>query len=664
LITALQSSGIAIIGPGDSVVAKPAEPWQGMLMMPWEVRTTAAMILPDRAVTFSLTDLSAVMLAAIPELKGAPLEQLIVNDIHTLADSQQPTRRFFGQFIVALGRNANSHTPYDLLAGADPQKIRFDGLQASLIFRRLAIDILMLTGGKQQKSSLSFERFYAASDEVLDWLEPTVYAQSAPPCKLDDKSRTIMDVVALGSQLAFGGVKVGDMGMQGVLNYLESHGFSGAKNLGSISAIVSALLGYAQFIATYAALEVDVSLDAPPLMRTKKRAPQSGERKQLTAIVKMNIGNAQMLNCFRIMLNALGLDFSLPNDGPVKGAHVLWYGAEGFDQAAAVLHGGDEAIVQFATPQESHIQNGGDVSSGTNAVTNAVTGEDGKVQIGVEGTGQQEDILDDATQVSKSAKVRLNVALKGADLFGDLQEASGTAAGGLVGLANLPLSILYRAQWASAGHYSFPVRDWRNGPVTWMGQVTYTKIMEHSESDSHNAVHSEQEYSDELTLTVSVDDKVKDSDAFGSSGAAMTGTAQVHHVTRGVRTSGRLTQCGGNTMDLKTMTVQSGEGSGSGTAKVSLGISADGQYSITVSTEFPPVTYTNNYTVQQMMLGKLCHLENDSHSTPSSTVGPVTIDAIQGDGKVDPNSPDHLSGSTEEKDGDTTRTITWDLQRQ
>ena len=52
------------------------------------------------------------------------------------------------------------------------------------------------------------------------------------------------------------------------------------------------------------------------------------------------------------------------------------------------------------------------------------------------------------------------------------------------------------------------------------------------------------------------------------------------------------------------------------------------------------------------MFGKLCHLENDSHATPSSSVGPVSIDAIQGDGKVDPNSPDHLSGSTEEKDGE------------
>jgi hypothetical protein len=30
---------------------------------------------------------------------------------------------------------------------------------------------------------------------------------------------------------------------------------------------------------------------------------------------------------------------------------------------------------------------------------------------------------------------------------------------------------------------------------------------------------------------------------------------------------------------------------------------------------------------------------------------------------IDPNHPDRLSGTTEEKEGDTTRTITWDLQR-
>jgi hypothetical protein len=36
---------------------------------------------------------------------------------------------------------------------------------------------------------------------------------------------------------------------------------------------------------------------------------------------------------------------------------------------------------------------------------------------------------------------------------------------------------------------------------------------------------------------------------------------------------------------------------------------------------------------------------------------------IQGDGMIDPSKPDRLTGRTEEKEGDTTKTLTWDLQR-
>ena len=114
---------------------------------------------------------------------------------------------------------------------------------------------------------------------------------------------------------------------------------------------------------------------------------------------------------------------------------------------------------------------------------------------------------------------------------------------------------------------------------------------------------------------------------------------------------------------MKSLSVETGEGSGSGTAKVSLGISADGQYSITVTPEFSPIAYKNTYSSQSMGFGKMCHVENPSSSTSSSATGPVSIDVIQGDGKINPSSPDRLSGSTEEKEGHTTQTITWDLQR-
>ena len=656
LTTALQASGIAVVGTGDTLAAKPADPWQGMVMKPWEVRTALVMVLPERTVTFALTDVAAALMTLVPELKDAAVEQLIVQDLRVLAASEVPTRRFFARFVDALGRNAESHTPYSLLDAADPRTIRVDGLQASLIVRRLATDVRMYTREtNEKKKTVSFV------ETLGNWIVPALHAQGSPPCTLDERSRTIMDMVALGSQLGFGGVQVGEMGMRGVIDHLESNGFPGSRNLGTISAVVSALLAYAQFMATYAALEADVTMDAPPLERTKEQAPRSGTRRQLTATIRMNIGNAQILNCFRIMLNAVGQDFSLPNDGPVKGARVLWFGVEGFDETTQALHGGSEAIVQFVAPEESRIQGGG--SASTSPVTHAVTGDDGKVQIGVEGRGQRQRISDDATEVRKSAKVRLQVALKGADLFGDLQEAAGGAAGGVGGLPAVPLGILTRMQWASVGHYRFPVTDWRDGPAEWTGTVTFTEATAWNESSAGKAIHTEQEYNDTRTLTITLTETVPEPGVFGSSGAMIRGQADVRHTSRNLRTGGRLVQCNRVITDMKSKQLDTGDGSGAGTAKVSLGISADGQYSITVHPELPPLTYKSDYSSEQMVHRNQCQVTSQSSSSSRTAQGPISLKLIQGDGTIDPRKPDSLSGRIQERDGKTIRTLTWDLQR-
>ena len=643
LVAALQASGIGILGPGNSVDAKPAEPWQGMTMQRWEVRTSAAMVLPERTVTFTLSNLAAFLVDVIPELKGAPVEQLIVQDLRALAESPVATTRFFTRFVAALGRNASSHPSYDLLADVDPLAIQLDGLQASLILRRLSTDVLMLAGDTNPKKT----RASAASvlDTLYESLSPTVHAQSQPPCRMSDSTQTIMDAAAFGTSMAWGGFEVGELATPGIMQRV------GVDKLGGAAAIASTLLAYAQFIAAYAALEAEVTMDAQPLVRTKKMSPQTGERRQLTGIVKLNIGNAQMLNCFRALLIAVGLDFSLPNDGPVKGAQVSWYGVDGFDLSAAPLHGGSEAIVQFASTDASH------------PVKDAVTGDDGKVQVGVEGRGQRKNVSNDATAVNKSAKVRLQVALKGADLFGDLQEAAGTAAGGLIGLATLPLSILQRAQWASVGHHTFPVRDWRDGPAEWVGTIKYTKTTEFNESHAGEAAHNEQSHSEKLTLNVNITDRLEGSDAFGGSGAALKGTAQANFTSRVTRSGGRLTRCSGVVTDMKSLQVQTGEGSGSGTARASVGIAADGQYSISISPEVT-LTYRTDATSQTMGYGKMCQIENRTIPSPTSVASaPLSTSLIQGDGRIDPSMPDKLSGSSTEREGRTTHTITWDLQR-
>ena len=434
LMAALQASGIGVVGPENAVDAKPLEPWQGITMQRWEVRLAAAMVLPQRGVSLALPDLAAFLVAAIPELTGAPVEQLIVKDLRALADSPAPTKQFFGRFIAALGRNAVSHAPYDLSGDVNPQTIQLDGLQTSLLLRRLAIDVLMLTGDAKGQSAEPPKKSASFLRTLDEWLVPAAHAQGQTPCSFSERWQTIFDIVGFGSSLAWGGFQVGELGMAGFMERL------GLSRVSRPAAIASTLLAYAQFIAAYAALEVETTIDQSPLVRTKKGRPQSGERRELSATVKMDLGNAEMLNCMRAILIPAGFDFSVPNNGPVKGARVLWYGVDGFDQAAAALHGGSEAIVQFVASEGSRIQVAGSGSS--SPVTGSVTGEDGKVHIGVEGRGQNENLDDDARPVAKTATVRLHVALKGSDLFGDVREAAGTAASGLVGLWTVPLSVL------------------------------------------------------------------------------------------------------------------------------------------------------------------------------------------------------------------------------
>ena len=448
LMAALQASGIGVVGPENAVDAKPLEPWQGITMQRWEVRLAAAMVLPQRGVSLALPDLAAFLVAAIPELTGAPVEQLIVKDLRALADSPAPTKQFFGRFIAALGRNAVSHDPYDLSGDVNPQTIQLDGLQTSLLLRRLAIDVLMLTGDAKGQSAPPQKKTASIIGALDEWLVPAAHAQGQTPCAFSERKQTILDIVGFGSSLAWGGFQVGELGMPG---FMER---AGLTRVSRAAAIASTLLAYAQFIAAYAALEVETTIDQAPLVRTKKGRPQSGERRELSATVKMDLGNAEMLNCVRALLILIGFDFSVPNNGPVKGARVLWYGVDGFDQAAAALHGGSEAIVQFVASEGSRIQVTGSGSS------SPVTGwRDGRRRQGAHRRRGTRPEREPRRQREASRQDGDGQAARGAQGLRSVWRCSGGGRHGCewtAGTLTVPLSVLTRAQWASVGHLTFP----------------------------------------------------------------------------------------------------------------------------------------------------------------------------------------------------------------
>ncbi len=292
LMAALQASGIGVVGPENAVDAKPLEPWQGITMQRWEVRLAAAMVLPQRSVSLALPDLAAFLVAAIPELTGAPVEQLIVKDLRALADSPAPTKQFFGRFIAALGRNAVSHDPGNDLSGdVNPQTIQLDGLQTSLLLRRLAIDVLMLTGDAKGQSAPPQKKTASIIGALDEWLVPAAHAQGQTPCAFSERNQTILDIIGFGSSLAWGGFQVGDSGMPG---FMER---AGLTRVSRAAAIASTLLAYAQFIAADAALEGRPTSTRAVFFsrRTKEEDRNLASGAKLSATVKMGTpGNAEM----------------------------------------------------------------------------------------------------------------------------------------------------------------------------------------------------------------------------------------------------------------------------------------------------------------------------------------------------------------------------------
>jgi hypothetical protein len=115
LLAAFQENGIAIRSADGGLANKPAEPWQGLIYEAWEMRLLFNMVHRENFVTINLVDLTDTLRSVMPELDKAPLAQLLVEDLQTYAQSDQPTMRFWARFIVELGKQAQAHPSYDLL---------------------------------------------------------------------------------------------------------------------------------------------------------------------------------------------------------------------------------------------------------------------------------------------------------------------------------------------------------------------------------------------------------------------------------------------------------------------------------------------------------------------------------------------------------------------
>jgi hypothetical protein len=645
LLTAIMTAGFGI-RDRDGGVTQTVQPGQGLIFEAWEVAAMAKMYGERRTVELSyLTD----SIKTIPELKQAPLERILIDAIRKHAASDQPELRFWARFIVELGRQSNP--AYDLLKPAHDKLIRIDAIQNALILRRVMGDVYSL-GQRSEQAARKPKALYA-------------HAPQTQPCSLSDMESTIADIQATATTTAFGEL------MSFLKQKLGGSAGDLFGNYGKFANIANILLAYAKFIATYAALETEITVENPPLVRNTTTS--AGSRRQLTAKVKMDIGKWQQVNCFRWLLNAgTGLDLNLMNDGPLPGVDVNWRLVSG--GAADFYSSGDRSqqIVWFAgtgpriQDAGTYAGIGGKPGTPVGNLTRTKTDAQGNARVLLEGASRRNYIPAPHVPVMKQAVVMTTVKLKGGDIKGDAVDIAGHVSGGMITLAQkeglggsaggmftLPLELLYRTDWASTATIEVPVKDWETcDSEGWEGTITYKKEFTYTHQNRNDKGHDETVRKESFTATITV----------------RPGDRLVSVNNANVETSGTYTEKYSSkanracTRPLQRSTDLSGESQSS--SSVAVQITPDQQYR--VSYQVPTLSVEGWHVTSW-------HLEGDCRNPFQSKSGGgkslmsrlITPERLEIVGAVDPKNPNVVSGSkteTFERNGGTsTVTVTWNL---
>ena len=429
LLAALSAAGIAVRDPslGGRVVVPAAGPSQGVAVEAADV--IAMMRLEERGYQATLADVAALLRLPGLGLERAPVERLLAAAIAEHAEMGEEPLRSWAAFLVELGRQGPAG--YDLGNLRDPVDVPLDGVQTFPILFRLFADAYAIGKGSPGTASGALGAAVPGLLAAGPGLGSALPASGDLPCTLSDADAFVMDRTAAVSSTAFGELW-GRLGLPGA----------------GLLALAGSALPVLRFLAIQAIFDPRIELaPAPPLVRTKK-TNVDGATHELRATIRMNTGRAQMLNCFRIMLNAAGLDLSLPNDGPVAGVKVLWRCVSGcrvgepLQLCECGIHSGDPTQNAYATR----------------------TDQDGVARTGIQGRRQKQQLGEWALEARREATVAITVKLITPDLVSDLVSIGETLAGAAIGgaLGAGPGFIADLLDWygVRGATYRFPVVDW------------------------------------------------------------------------------------------------------------------------------------------------------------------------------------------------------------
>ena len=503
LMTALQMAGLSIRGKDGNMLLQPATRGQGMALDEWEVAAIAKLY--GRGTEMSLADLGVVLSRIIPGIEKPSTAKLLTEAITHASGGAQPLR-FWARFIAELGHY--SEEPYDLLSGqVGPEAIKLDAIQLSLILLRMTGELSALDRAPTlpKKPAARLHRqpgipapvladavFHPRSRvRLLPVAETT--PGSGPPCQLNEFQSTVLDATALAD----------DFLLTSLVERIKEN-WSGLEHYGRASKKANLVLIIAKLIWTYCALNVEVTMDNPPLIRSEDTDP--GQSRVLKANVTFNINTWQILNCLRPILNIVKVDLgNVPNHGAASGAGVEWNLLEG---GTNHKQGGFHYVHSYDTANYLAIDQLAfvffDNGPGFQGETwSTVADEDGVATMKVTGRPQASDLTPHKKfpwlrTMGVFVNIKVKVADKGSKLFAEFLDVlrpalalAGTAEGGedsdpLTGLVDAIAETLYRMHWYASDTFTFPVRDWKVADGSWHGEIHLSDS--HSENPPESGV--------------------------------------------------------------------------------------------------------------------------------------------------------------------------------
>jgi hypothetical protein len=367
----------------------------------------------QRAPAVNLGQLFAA-LSAHPDLKGMDLGPLVLRDWARAFHASERGRADAAAVLLRLGAPTGPSMS-DTLANARPEQINVSALQAQLLLRRLAQEIV-LTGGGTASSAHPAPRRIAVKD-----------GQSSP-CSMSHDQEMVEGVGSSGYSKIF----------NEVLEKLREKGIiSPGSNLESNREVGSFIVDLANYVLLLAALHVDASIDRPPLVRTHDK--QAGELRTVTAHVYFDAGRAAMVNCWRLAFASVGMSgLEVPENGPLANVKVSFRGRQGTSEVEF------DPTVRFTGP------------------TDAKTNDDGKASVNVEGRPQRRKIPDSAPPVDKTATVSIQVIPTDTSFFSDLEKLFKLALAKGEVSPSLGIEMLKRMNPVPF-LYDIAVRDWQDG---------------------------------------------------------------------------------------------------------------------------------------------------------------------------------------------------------